>query len=94
MAKSPDFAFVRDHYAEQWYARGINLYFHDPIAAVAIFHPEIISYSQSAVSVDVSDKARTRRVFPGGSSNWVWQTATGVDFKHFLDCYLGVCRKP
>ncbi len=93
MAKSPDFAFVRGHYAEQWYARGINLFFHDPIAAVAIFHPEIMSYSPSAVSVDVTDKAKTRRVPQGGSSNWTWQTATRVDFQRFLECYMNVCRK-
>ena len=93
MAKSSDFRFVRGYYAEQWYARPFNLFFHDPIAAVAIFHPEIMTYEPSAVRVDVDNHARIFRTVPKGDSTWIWRTATTVDFKTFKSLYLGVMAK-
>lgn len=90
---SPDFAFVRGYYAEQWYARPFDLFFHDPIAAVAIFHPEIMTYAPSAVRVDVADRAKTYRTEPKGDSTWVWQTATAVDFEKFKELFLSVVRQ-
>ena len=90
LAQSPDFAFVRGHYAEQWFARPIDLYFHDPIAAVAIFHPECLAWETSAVKVDVGDQAKTVRVRPSGDSTWAWQTATAVDFEKFKAAFLSV----
>lgn len=88
MSASPDFAFIRGYYAEQWYARPFDLFFHDPIAAVSIFHPEIMTYEPSAVRVDVADRGRTFRTKPSGDSTWVWQTATSVDFEKFKSIFL------
>ena len=93
MSKSSDFAFLRGYYAERWYARQFDLFFHDPIAAVAIFHPEIMTYEPSAVRVDVLDHARTFRTKPTGDSTWVWRTATAVDFERFKSHYLAVMKK-
>ena len=38
---------------------GCELYFHDPMAAVAAFHPEICSYTNLAVTVDLHSGAMT-----------------------------------
>ncbi len=84
MAQSPDFAFVRGWHAERWYARVGRLYFHDPIAAVSIFHQEIAAYTTSAVSVDADDRAMTHRCEPSEDKAWVWHIATEVDFDAFL----------
>ena len=92
MEQSSDFAFVRGWHAENWYARIGRLYFHDPIAAVAIFHPEIASYISSAVSVDVEDGAMTRKCGLSGEKPWVWQISTSVDFDAFLSCFTNTVR--
>ena len=90
MAKSPDFSFVRGDHAERWYGRCGRLYFHDPIAAVAIFHPEIAVCEPSRILVDENDRARTSCAPSGDSSNWTWRVATSVDYGRFLSEYLGV----
>ena len=92
LAQSPDLAFVGGHYAEQWFARPINLFFHDPVAAVAIFHPEILSTTDSAIRVDVADNAKTTRRAPSGDATWIWTTATAVDFAAFKACFLNVMK--
>jgi len=92
LQQAPSMRFVRGYYAEQWFARPINLYFHDPIAAVAIFHPEIMTYRESAVRVDVADQAKTYRTKPSGDSTWVWQTAAGVDFARFREIFVETVR--
>ncbi len=90
MAQSPDFAFIRGWHAENWYRRVGRLYFHDPMAAVAIFHPEIATYTASAISVDDNDRAMTRKREPSGGNAWVWHIATEVDSAIFLSCCVAV----
>lgn len=90
MAQSPDFAFVRGWHAERWYERIRRLYFHDPIAAVSLFHPEIADYGMSAVCVDENDKARTSRVAASGQLPWLWHIAGAVDYGMFLERYCAV----
>ena len=93
MAKSPDFSFVRNDHAEKWYGRCGRLYFHDPIAAVAIFHPEIAAYAMSAIRVDENDRARTRRAPLDDPSGWRWRVAMSVNDDEFLVKYLDVMAK-
>ena len=90
MAQSPDFAFVRGWHAERWYERIGRLYFHDPIAAVSLFRPEIADYGMSAVCVDENDKARTSRVAASGQLPWLWHIAGAVDYGMFLERYCAV----
>jgi len=90
-SRSPDLRFLRGYYAEQWYARPHNLYFHDPIAAVAIFHPEICTYEPSAIKIDVNDRGISYRT--KDPTKWVWQTLRKVDFAKFREIYLSVMSK-
>jgi inosine-uridine nucleoside N-ribohydrolase len=90
-AQSPDLRFLRGYYAEQWYSRPHNLYFHDPIAAVAIFHPEICTYEPSAVKIDVNDRGISYRT--KDASKWTWQTLRAVDFEKFREIYISVMSK-
>jgi len=46
--------------AEFWYRDGFDLYFHDPLAAVLLFRPEIAACTNAAVSVDVANEGRMR----------------------------------
>lgn len=90
-AQSPDLRFLRGYYAEQWYSRPHNLYFHDPIAAVAIFHPEICTYEPSAVKIDVNDRGISYRT--KDPSKWTWQTLRAVDFEKFREIYISVVSR-
>jgi len=90
MATSPDFSFVRGDHAEKWYKRVGRLYFHDPIAAVAVFHPEIAAYGASAIAVDEKDRAKTYRASASAACSWTWNVASSVDFKKFMEFYLGI----
>jgi len=58
MKDIPSFDIVREA-AEYWYRDGFNLFFHDPIVAVAVFHPEIATYRPATVSVDLAHEGRT-----------------------------------
>lgn len=41
--------------AEVWYIHQKHICFHDPLAAVSIFHPEICTYARGLVSVPITD---------------------------------------
>ncbi len=45
---------VRD-FAEVWFQRSGHVTFHDPLAAVSIFHPEVCTYEDSFVRVSVAE---------------------------------------
>lgn len=92
LAQAPCLAFVRGHCAEQWFARPIDLFFHDPAAAVAIFRPDVLATARSAVRVDVADGAKTARAAPGGDATWTWATATAVDFGRLRSALLAALR--
>ena len=68
--------------AEFWYRDGFELYFHDPMAAVGVFHPEIASYTNAAVSVDVIDRGITRYA---SESSRTLKIVTKVDFCSFTN---------
>jgi purine nucleosidase len=93
LARSPDLAFVAGYYAEQWFTLPYGLGFHDPVVAVAIFHPEVLTTVDSAVRVDLDDMGKTTRVAPGGDSTWIWKTSTSVDFAKFREAFFGVLSK-
>lgn len=45
---------VRD-FAEVWFARSEHVTFHDPLAAVGVFHPEVCTYRDAFVRVSQSE---------------------------------------
>ena len=45
---------VRD-FAEVWFSRAEHVTFHDPLAAVCIFHPEVCTYQDAFVRVSVTE---------------------------------------
>lgn len=69
--------------AEFWYRDGLDeLYFHDPMAVVGVFHPEIASYTNAAVSVDVADRGITRYA---SDPSRTLKIVTKVDFRSFTN---------
>ncbi len=74
--------------AEIWFAQFYpSITFHDPLAAAAIFEPDLCSYQQGTVTVDDGDKPG-RTSFQPGETDGPHQVAMGVDtdryFQHFF----------
>lgn len=72
--------------AEYWYRDGYNLFFHDPMAAVGVFHSEIAAYTNAAVSVSVADKGITR--YADDASRPQLKVATEIDFGRFTNEFV------
>ena len=50
--------------AEVWFTRTERIVFHDPLAAVAIFHPDVCDYQRGRVEVDLAGEV------PDGKTHW------------------------
>lgn len=76
-------------FAEVWFQRRSTIVFHDPLAAVAIFDPEICQWQQGQVSVELSDAERLGQTLwqPGVGPH---EVALGVDANLFFDRYFSV----
>ncbi len=71
--------------AERWFDHTEYITFHDPLAAVAVFRPEICSYERGSVTAD-SVSGRTDFV-PSSGSDLV---AANVNVGHFFDEFFAV----
>jgi purine nucleosidase len=76
--------------AEVWFQSRPSITFHDPLAAVALFHPEICRFRRGSVEVElVSPRA-------AGMMHWREEpdgpiaVATEVDANAFFERYFGV----
>ena len=79
--------------AEYWLKDFHSLYFHDPIAAVAVFHPEIASWTNATVAVDVCS-GRTTFESKANPDHGLLRVATKVDFGRFDDLFLSAVKRP
>ena len=74
--------------AEYWFADGMDLFFHDPIAAVGVFEPGICGYTNVTVSVGIADRGRMTpdpRPQPGKG---LLKVATSLDGDAFERMFL------
>ncbi|BCB73592.1 nucleoside hydrolase [Phytohabitans flavus] len=75
---------VRD-FAAVWFAERDGIYFHDPLAAVAIFDDEVCAFTRGEVTV-AADGATVWQPRPDGRH----EVATAVDPARFFTDYFGV----
>jgi len=84
---APALELVRD-FAEVWFDRGREVItFHDPLAAAAIFQPDLCTYGAGQVSVALDGPAEGFTVFrqdPAGPHT----VATDVDAERFFEHYF------
>ena len=78
-------------WSEVWFRERELLHFHDPLAAAAIFKPDICGYQEGAVTVDLQDNptAGITRFRAGGAGHRV---ATRVNAAGFFNEYFSVFR--
>lgn len=78
--------------AEVWFGRRPEITFHDPLAAVALFHPDLCVYEHGQVEVELASQ------HVGGMTHWTaredgpHQMAMAVDPAAFFNRYFEVFR--
>jgi len=86
----PVLAPVRD-FAEVWFERAPHITFHDPLAAVCIFHPDICKYATGEVNVSLHEPTLGWTVFRH-KENGPHQVAFEVDVPRFFDTFINTLR--
>lgn len=84
MAGIPAMALVAEA-SECWYREGKDLFFHDPMAAAAIFRPELFSWKEEAVRVDFAHGGGTTPEAAPCADCGTLKVATAVDAEAFLE---------
>lgn len=79
--------------AEVWFKVRPEITFHDPLAAVAIFRPELMQYDAGCVSIElVSEPLAGMTLLDSSSETRTHKVARTVDADGFLREYFGVVR--
>lgn len=77
-------------FAEVWFSHTGHITFHDPLAAVGIFEPDICEYDNGLVEIELkSDKLGGTTLFDTKSEPH-HQVARSVDAARFFDHYFGL----
>ena len=76
-------------FAEVWFQRRSTIVFHDPLAAVAIFDPEVCQWQRGQVNVELTGADRLGQTLwhPGAGPH---EVALRVDATRFFDRYFSV----
>ena len=77
---------VRD-FAEVWFSRCEHAIFHDPLAAVGIFHPDVCTYEKANVQVPL-DGSTAGWTVPAPHAQGAHSIARTVDAQKFFDIYF------
>jgi len=86
----PALAPVRD-FAEVWFERAPHVTFHDPLAAVCIFHPDICEHQAGEVKISLHEPTLGWTVFHG-KADGPHLVAREVDVPRFFDTYISTLR--
>lgn len=81
-------------FSEIWFEGQELMFFHDPLAVVSIFEPEVCTFRQGLVTVnsDMSAGLLGQTIFDPNASEQPHQVALEVDPDHFFDAFFGVFR--
>lgn len=76
--------------AEVWFKRVPHVTFHDPLAAVAVFQPEVCEYQRGLVEVELTSPRLAGMTHWTEDDNGPHHVALGVDTERFFDHYFSV----
>jgi inosine-uridine nucleoside N-ribohydrolase len=78
--------------AELWFRKAPGITFHDPLAAAAIFEPQLCAWSRGAVAVELEDEQRRGLTRWARHASGPHEVATDVDEPGFFAHYFSVLR--
>lgn len=92
--KAKSLAPVAD-FAEHFLRTRHKAVFHDPLAAVCVFHPEVCTYAKVRIEVPMEGEAAGWTLVKGWwngvkDDERIHEIATGIDSKRFYEIFLGV----
>ena len=73
-----------------WPRHDGNIIFHDPLAAVAVFHPAVCTYEKGTVDVELASPRLAGATLWTADAAGKHEVAFGVDREHFFDLYFSV----
>lgn len=76
--------------AEVWFRTADRIVFHDPLAAVSIFEPDVCRFERGTVGVDLGGPATAGRTAWTPGAAGPHEVAVEVDPPRFLEAYFGV----
>lgn len=76
--------------AEVWFTMRPEVTFHDPLAAVSIFEPNVCNFVRGKVDVELQSKELPGMTYFKQEENGPHEVALGVDAACFFDEYFGV----
>jgi inosine-uridine nucleoside N-ribohydrolase len=82
---------VRD-FAAIWFKQRDKITFHDPLAAVALFAPDVVGFERGQVTVELRDDAALGRTGWRADAAGPHQVASRVDPTAFFDHYFSVFK--
>jgi len=88
-SKDPRLRLVLD-FAQVWFAKQDRIYFHDPLAAVNVFAPEICALESGNVTVELKEGAEKGRTLWQPDVAGRHAVATTVDAGRFFEEYFRV----
>ncbi len=88
-ANYPVLGPVRD-FAEIWFARSERVTFHDPLAAVCVFEPDVCTWRDTRILVPTQDPTAGYTVPEHRTAEPWHKVAEQVDVARFFDTYFGV----
>lgn len=84
---SPVLQVVRD-FSRAWFDRADRMTFHDPLAAVSIFKPELVDYARGTVSVELQSARALGRTYFDLDEGGRHEAAKAVRADAFFDEYF------
>ncbi len=79
-------------FARVWFRERNTITFHDPLAAVTIFNPNICGFAQGKVTVDLHEgKYSGKTLWTPGTKPGPHAIALSVDSDRFFSHYFSVC---
>ena len=76
--------------SEVWYAKRPDIVFHDPLAAVAIFEPEICGYERGRIEVELASSRVAGMTHWTSDAGGPHRLATSVNVDLFFERYFAV----
>ncbi len=84
---SPILRVVRD-FSRAWFDRADRMYFHDPLAAVSVFRPELMKYARGTISVELLSARAAGRTYFDPDVNGRHEIANAVRADAFFEEYF------
>jgi inosine-uridine nucleoside N-ribohydrolase len=76
--------------ASEWFTRRPHITFHDPLAAVSVFHPDVCGYERGRVNVETEDGERIGETRWKADRSGPVEVGVTVDAERFFERYFGV----